>query len=60
MFGYRRDQLLEAMHSLGEFLTVPVPITVRDQPLDCRSGKIGDAARTFLLANAHKLTELVF
>jgi hypothetical protein len=60
LFRHRHDQLLEAMHSLCEFLTVPVPITVRDQPLDCRSGKIGDAARTFLLANTHELTELVF
>jgi len=48
------------MHLLGKFLTVAVTIAVRDESLDCGPGKVRDAARTLLLANAYELTELVF
>jgi hypothetical protein len=60
LLRHRHDQLLQAMHLLLKFLTVPVPITVSDEPLDRRSRKVGNAARAFLLANTDELTKFVF
>jgi hypothetical protein len=60
LFRHRCHQLFQALDFVREFVPVPMPIAVCDEPLDCGSRKIGDAAGTFLLAHTDELTKLVF
>jgi hypothetical protein len=60
LLGDRSDETLQRTHLFIQLGVLSLPLSVGDQSLDGTASQIRNASGPALLANAHKLTELVF
>jgi hypothetical protein len=60
LLGDRSNETLQRPHLFIQLGVLSLPLSVGDQSLDGTASQIRNASGPALLANAHKLTELVF